>query len=85
MSRILAASALALSLVAGVTGAASAQSYTAPAGIPSVTAPGGLDGFAASTPQRRFDRSAPGAVSGGDIATTGSIRASQAVRARTAR
>ena len=39
MSRLLAASVLALSLAAGT--AAQAQSYTAPAGIPAATAPGG--------------------------------------------
>jgi hypothetical protein len=42
--RILAAALLGLPL----SGAAAAQSYTAPAGIPAVTAPGGLEGRAAA-------------------------------------
>ena len=40
MSRVLSASALALSLIVAGT-AAQAQSYTAPAGIPASAAPGG--------------------------------------------
>ncbi len=75
MTRTLTASALALSLVAGLTGAASAQSYNAPAGIPAVTAPGGLEGSAASGNLRRyeqrFDRLGTVAVEG--VYTTGSI------------
>ncbi len=86
MPRILTASALALSLVAGLTTAASAQSYMAPAGIPAVTAPGGLEGAAAAANLRayegRSDRVRPGEVSVEGVYTTGSIRAPRAVRGR---
>lgn len=86
MFRILTASTLALSLVAGLPGAASAQSYTAPAGIPAVTAPGGLDGIAdASNLGRRSYQSAPRDVSVETIDTTGSVHAPQAARGRTTR
>lgn len=82
MSRILAASALALSLVAGLTGAASAQSYNAPAGIPSATAPGGLTGTAAVGNLRRFEQrfERPGTATVEGVYATGSIG-----RARNAR
>ena len=84
MSRILTASALVLSLVAGLPAAASAQSYTAPAGIPAVTAPGGLEGSAdPSYLGRRSYQSGPRDVSVEGIDTTGSIRAPQALRGRT--
>lgn len=86
MSRILTASALALSLVAGLPAAAFAQSYTAPAGIPAVTAPGGLVGSVdASNIARRSYQSAPRNASVEGIDTTGSIRAPQAVRGHTSR
>ncbi|GJE57023.1 MULTISPECIES: hypothetical protein [Methylobacterium] len=88
MSRILAASALALSLVAGLPAAASAQSYNAPAGIPAVTAPGGLEGAAAVSNLQAYDGRSyqvrPGEVSVEGVYTTGSIRTPQAVRGRTA-
>ncbi len=75
MSRLLTAAALALSLTAGLTGAASAQSYNAPAGIPTATAPGGLDG---THHGQRLQQS--GAAATDTVFTTGSIR-----RARSAR
>ena len=87
MSRILTASALALSLVAGLPAVASAQSIMAPAGIPAVTAPGGLEGTAAASNLRAYDgrstASRPGDVSVEGVYSTGSIRAPQAGYART--
>ena len=86
MSRILTASALAFSLVAGLPAAASAQSYTAPAGIPAVTAPGGLEGSVdASYLGRHSYQSALRGASVEGIDTTSSIRAPQAVRGHTTR
>lgn len=77
MTRFVTASALALSLAAGLSSAASAQSYNAPAGIPAVTAPGGLEGTAAPGNLRRyeqrFDRNAVGPISVDRAETTGSI------------
>ncbi|KQP34958.1 hypothetical protein [Methylobacterium sp. Leaf100] len=85
MSRILTLSVLALTAVAGLTGAASAQSYTAPAGIPAVTAPGGVAGAPAND-RHRLDGAVPAWVVGADVATTGSLRAPHpAIRSRTAR
>lgn len=89
MSRVLAASALALSLVAGLPTAASAQSYMAPAGIPAVTAPGGLEGAAAASNLRDYEgrsyRAVPGTGQVEGIDATGSIRVPHAGRSRTVR
>ena len=79
MSRILTASALALSLVAGITGPAAAQSYNAPAGIPAVTAPGGQFDET-GTVQRHTARDSRLGLQPTDGLTTGSVQ-----RARTAR
>ncbi|MDV2985213.1 UNVERIFIED_CONTAM: hypothetical protein Q9R58_12900 [Methylobacteriaceae bacterium AG10] len=78
MSRILTASALALSLVAAA-GPAAAQSYNAPAGIPAVTAPGGRFDEA-GTAQRPTARDSRLGTLPTDSLTTGSVQ-----RARTAR
>ncbi|MGX5775553.1 hypothetical protein [Methylorubrum zatmanii] len=82
MSRILTVSALALSLAAGLTGAASAQSYNAPAGIPAVAAPGGLNATAGSDTVRyraeRAGQSAAVAVEG--VEATGSIHHRRSAR-----
>lgn len=74
MSRILTASVLALTLAAGVTGTASAQSYNAPTGIPTVTAPGGLvsDVIAVQRPTARDTRL--GTVPADANLTTGSLQ-----------
>ncbi|GEP11163.1 hypothetical protein [Methylobacterium gnaphalii] len=61
MSRLLAASALVLTLAAG---SAQAQSYTAPAGIPAAAAPGNSDAV------RGWSRNASGTFDG---LTTGSV------------
>lgn len=78
MSRLVAASVLALSLTAGLSSAASAQSYNAPAGIPAVTAPGGLDGLAASGNLQRYEqrlgRATVGPIRIERVETTGAIR-----------
>lgn len=85
MTHLVTASALALSLVASLSSAASAQSYNAPAGIPAATAPGGLEGAAAPGNlhryEQRFDRSAVGPVSVERVETTGSIGRTHGVRA----
>lgn len=76
MTRILTVSALALTLAAGLTGAASAQSYTAPAGIPVETTPGGLIGSTApDTLRSRVERADPSSpVTADGVQTTGSVR-----------
>lgn len=79
MSRILAASALTLALVAGLPAAASAQSYNAPAGIPAATAPGGLEGIDGYVNAQRFSQPTP---SVGARYTSGSAVPARAVRAR---
>jgi hypothetical protein len=79
MSRILTVSVLALSLAAGVTGAASAQSYNAPAGIPAATAPGGQFDATGTARHSTARDSRLGTLST-DSLTTGSVQ-----RARTAR
>jgi len=77
MTRLVTASALALSLAAGLSSAASAQSYNAPAGIPAATAPGGLEGTAGPGNlyryEQRFDRNAVGPITVERVETTGSI------------
>ncbi|SFM32923.1 hypothetical protein [Methylobacterium pseudosasicola] len=65
MSRLLAASVLALTLAANTT--AQAQSYTAPAGIPAAAAPGGAS---VSEPSRAWTG---GAAIASDRLTTGSV------------
>nr|WP_183507743.1 hypothetical protein [Methylobacterium brachythecii] len=89
VSRILTASVLALSLVAGLPAVASAQSYTAPAGIPAAAAPGGFEGSAAASNLSGYDgrsyRQAPGEVSVEGIYTTSSIAAPRAHRSGSAR
>ncbi len=85
MSRILTVSVLALSLAAGVTGSAFAQSYNAPAGIPAVTAPGGLVGAAGpGNVERYLDRDGRyGTVSVDGVYTTGSaVRGARAAHGR---
>ncbi|KQT61025.1 hypothetical protein ASG52_17465 [Methylobacterium sp. Leaf456] len=85
MTRLVTASALALSLVAGLSSAASAQSYNAPAGIPAATAPGGLEGTAGAGNlyryEQRFDRNAVGPISVERVETTGSIGRTHGARA----
>jgi hypothetical protein len=73
MTRILTASVLALSLAAGVTGPASAQSYNAPAGIPTVTAPGGLNDAGAVQRSTVRDTRLGTLPADADL-TTGSVR-----------
>jgi hypothetical protein len=89
MARIVTASVLALSLVAGLPAVASAQSYTAPAGIPAAAAPGGFEGSAASSNlfgyEGRSYRQSPGEVSVDGIYTTGSIAAPRGRRSGSAR
>ncbi|GAB6843460.1 hypothetical protein JCM2811A_24620 [Methylorubrum rhodinum] len=78
VSRLVTASALALSLVGGLSSTASAQSYNAPAGIPAVTAPGGLEGTAAAGNLQRYEqrlgRATVGPIRIDRVETTGSIR-----------
>ncbi|WP_027171232.1 hypothetical protein [Methylobacterium sp. 10] len=61
-----------------LSGAAFAQSYTAPAGIPAATAPGGLDGLAAARNigeyDSRFSRPVRARIDAGGAVTTGSVR-----------
>ncbi|MBD8907883.1 hypothetical protein [Methylorubrum zatmanii] len=81
ISRIATGTILAL----GLSGAASAQSYNAPAGIPAVTAPGGLTGLAGpGNVQRYMDGdSRYGTVSVEGVYTTGSAaRAPRTERGR---
>ncbi|WP_342151490.1 hypothetical protein [Methylorubrum sp. SB2] len=69
ISRIL----LGAALGAGLSTAALAQSFNAPAGIPAATAPGGLTGTAAPGNVERFvqRRDAPASER---VVTTGSVR-----------
>ncbi len=70
MSRILAASVLALAL----TTAASAQSYNAPAGIPTVTAPGGLVDDVGGVQRSTVRDTRLGTLPADANLTTGSVR-----------
>jgi len=67
ISRIL----LGAALGAGLSTAASAQSYNAPAGIPAATAPGGLTGTAAPRNVERFVQRHGHSER---VVTTGSVR-----------
>ncbi|GJD32199.1 hypothetical protein PMNALOAF_3466 [Methylobacterium adhaesivum] len=69
-----------------LSGAALAQSYTAPAGIPAATAPGGLSGQAAPRNVDAYAGRLPHAVSGRagalDTDATGSVRVAPSQRGR---